>query len=574
MTLALRAFAIAIAVAALVDPALALRQGRPLPIEIVLPAPSDPTYEDAMGRAREIEAALAGSASVTSADPAVARIVLGNGAIPTDLSAPVFFVTSAPGSPWAVITRARADAEVVPGQTVLVATEVRGERLMGRRSTIALLDRDVAIATIEHAWTSEDERFTTRLPYVASRPGVHPLTVQVRTPGVEQDETASTAAVAVERPLRVLVYEPRPSWAAAFVRRSLERDPAFAVAALARSGAGIATRAGAAPRTFEALEAGAFDVVVVGTPDALTANDLISLDRFTSERGGALLLVPDRRLTPAVQETFGLPPMEELLLEKAVPVRAEGITVHASELLLPRERGGYASLAQVELSAAPRAAVVSVTRGEGLVVVSGLLDAWRHRRLQAPGADAFWRGLVADLAIAAPARLQVRLDPVLAQPGDRINVTIMWRRDAIIRSGDLSVPATSAFITDAHGSKGMIRLWPGARTGVFEATIAAPTVGLHTITAATEGSMADAIFRVDERVVHPHRVNPGAVTFAAAASGGAVVPDDRELVRRLTAIASPQLDVEVHPMRSPWWIVPFAGCLCAEWFLRRRRGTR
>jgi hypothetical protein len=275
-----------------------------------------------------------------------------------------------------------------------------------------------------------------------------------------------------------------------------------------------------------------------------------------------------------VQEKFALPAMEELLLEKAVPVRADGITVHASELLVPRGREGYTSLATVEISAALRGAVVSVARGEGTVVVSGLLDGWRHRQLQAPAADAFWRGLVADLALAAPPRLQVRLDPVLAQPGDRINVTVTWRRDAIIRAGDLSVPATSAFMTGTDGSKEMIRLWPGARAGVFEGTVAAPAAGPHTITAAADGSTADAVLRVEERVVHEHHVSPAAAAFAAAASGGAVVPDDRELVRRLEAVAAPEMDVPVHPMRSPWWIVPFAGCLCAEWFLRRRRGLR
>jgi hypothetical protein len=31
---------------------------------------------------------------------------------------------------------------------------------------------------------------------------------------------------------------------------------------------------------------------------------------------------------------------------------------------------------------------------------------------------------------------------------------------------------------------------------------------------------------------------------------------------------------ETHPMRSPWWIVPFAACLSAEWWLRRRAELR
>jgi hypothetical protein len=29
-----------------------------------------------------------------------------------------------------------------------------------------------------------------------------------------------------------------------------------------------------------------------------------------------------------------------------------------------------------------------------------------------------------------------------------------------------------------------------------------------------------------------------------------------------------------YPMRSWWWLLPFAGCLTAEWWLRRRAGLR
>jgi len=29
---------------------------------------------------------------------------------------------------------------------------------------------------------------------------------------------------------------------------------------------------------------------------------------------------------------------------------------------------------------------------------------------------------------------------------------------------------------------------------------------------------------------------------------------------------------DTHPMRSPWWALPFAALLCAEWAVRRKRG--
>jgi hypothetical protein len=62
-----------------------------------------------------------------------------------------------------------------------------------------------------------------------------------------------------------------------------------------------------------------------------------------------------------------------------------------------------------------------------------------------------------------------------------------------------------------------------------------------------------------------------------SARGGAVLPESRldELVSRLFTQLAPVAQArEVHPMRSAWWIVPFAGALGAEWWRRRRSGLR
>ena len=48
---------------------------------------------------------------------------------------------------------------------------------------------------------------------------------------------------------------------------------------------------------------------------------------------------------------------------------------------------------------------------------------------------------------------------------------------------------------------------------------------------------------------------------------------DLERFMRGLPTAPPALQVR-HPMRSAWWILPFAMCLSAEWWLRRRRGVR
>jgi hypothetical protein len=59
-------------------------------------------------------------------------------------------------------------------------------------------------------------------------------------------------------------------------------------------------------------------------------------------------------------------------------------------------------------------------------------------------------------------------------------------------------------------------------------------------------------------------------------SGGVVATVGRErdvatAVGSTTALSSV---VSVHPMRAAWWMLPFAACLTAEWWLRRREGLR
>jgi hypothetical protein len=39
-----------------------------------------------------------------------------------------------------------------------------------------------------------------------------------------------------------------------------------------------------------------------------------------------------------------------------------------------------------------------------------------------------------------------------------------------------------------------------------------------------------------------------------------------------TAYAAAPAVRPMHPMRSAWWVVPFAGLLTLEWAFRRRQG--
>ncbi len=63
----------------------------------------------------------------------------------------------------------------------------------------------------------------------------------------------------------------------------------------------------------------------------------------------------------------------------------------------------------------------------------------------------------------------------------------------------------------------------------------------------------------------------------AAARGGIDVPPERladlESYLRREVTAS-RVQSATQPMRSGWWLLPFAACLGGEWWLRRKRGQR
>jgi len=83
------------------------------------------------------------------------------------------------------------------------------------------------------------------------------------------------------------------------------------------------------------------------------------------------------------------------------------------------------------------------------------------------------------------------------------------------------------------------------------------------------------LVRSDARRATPEVVP--ALSMLAASHHGIDVTADRlddaeRFIRK--AVSSPHTSAVRHPMRSAWWFAPFAACLSAEWWLRRRRGLR
>jgi hypothetical protein len=306
--------------------------------------------------------------------------------------------------------------------------------------------------------------------------------------------------------------------------------------------------------------------VIVSAPDSLTAAEVELLERFVRLRGGSLVLLPDRRPTGPVVRL--LPSIRADRREPA-PVRIGPL--RASELLTFDDSDEGTSVLE---STAGQPVIVTRATGRGRIVVSGALDAWRYRDGDTQFAR-FWTALLADAVSAAGSTLQVSLDKRVLQPGDEASVTVEWQ------SLDDIPPALSAradFVCNS-GEIGPVRLWPGARRGVFTGVVSPDTAGTCEIRAMVArpiqltGTAALA-------VVDALRLPLGdrqTLEASVAAHGGITVETDDEatlIARARQSHSSTTEPREVRPMRSPLWIVPFAGCLAAEWWLRRRRGLR
>ncbi len=310
-------------------------------------------------------------------------------------------------------------------------------------------------------------------------------------------------------------------------------------------------------------------VVLVGAPDLLTSGEVSTLERFARARGGSVVLLPDREPSGAVLR----------LLPGGIHARRERVPqaigpLNASEFLA---RSG-----QVHSDNSP---LLSRAIGNGRVVLSTALDAWRYRNDAT--FERFWQSVVADAADAAGAALTVTVDTMLAKPGQHVNVIVEWRA----LDGISNDAATDATMTCSGQAAMPIRLWSDGAPGRFRGTLRPSRPGACRVDAVLTRLREDASARqartsaltggsarfLVSDTAQPPRADEDELTGAVSAHGGTVVSagDAAPLITRLRASVAPdRVSSQVRPLRSPWWIVPFAGCLAGEWWLRRRRGLR
>jgi hypothetical protein len=290
---------------------------------------------------------------------------------------------------------------------------------------------------------------------------------------------------------------------------------------------------------------------------------------------------------------LGTPLFEPRALDAAVPL-SEGLMT--SEFVITRRLPAGAQVLAATKAGDP--VVFSARRGAGAVIFSGALDAWRYR-----GSEAFakfWRRVMAEEAVTVPPVLEVSVEPAIVAVGEPARVRARLRATEFSESSVVSprslipdprppTPDLRSLIPDPRSptidmspvaaravSPGArvdsaVRLWPTAEPGVYEGEWRPTAAGDYDLAVTAGAHRGDAAVTVVAS--QPARAAPEELALAARASGGRVFSSDQALVEGLKdAFPARTVTVTMNPMRSPWWVVPFAGLLCVEWAVRRKRG--
>lgn len=560
-----RALAILIAVAAVIDPEWVV--AREAPVRAVITRTAGATDAD-VERVRNV---LPDSLHIEPglSPSTAARLVVGR-TVPALPDALTTFV----------VTPAAADAPEIRAISVAHETSLDAVAQVivsvaippqSRTSSleVSLLSDGVPVETVKQPVGPDAATVERSLSFVPSRVGLARLRVSAKL-GDGPETHADAVTEVTRRSLRILFYDARPSWAATFLRRVLEDDPRLDVTVRSVTSRGVAADAGAPPASLErAEELTTFDVVVVSTPEVLSDRSGAALETYLREREGAVVILPGEQNAALLSRLTGVATWTLDRRPALDTVTAPAGAWTASEFLwpatLPPGAEALTSCAAPGRCAAWRSAV-----GGGRVIVSSALDGWRTRDAESSAFAGFWRSLIGDEAAATPRPIDIALHSRTVEPRGLVAARI----DAAGIAGALRAEWQSV-----EGIVQPVRLWERS-SHEQAAEFRAPAVpGRYRLVVTGAGNEARAEFLVVEpgQFVDPL---PGASDHLAAfasSRGGAVIPMaelDTLPARLSAAVPRTPSDIPSHPMRSPWWTLPFAGLLATEWWSRRRRGAR
>lgn len=584
MAKAARAIALLIALLAVIDPALTSnRRSRP-DVSVVASSAADSAL------AREVAAHLSGSFTVLRAPFAgVSATVVAGARVPDDigqLTGTAFAVLPPTSGVQLTLTRLDAPSRATVDARVAVSSvlEVRGAR--GKQLELSLLADGNVVDRVTRAIQLDTLRAELPLSFVPTSQGAVTLRVEARIAGATEHVSSDVVVdVRVEK-WAVLFFDPRPSWMSTFVRRAVERDTRFAVTSRVVTSSNVSTDAGRPPATlYDPAVMEVYDAIVVGAPEALTERDVQGLERFLRRRGGTLVLLFDGNRRGAYERLAPIGAFSNTSNSRGTIVAGVGtdsIAMRATEWMWPAQLpAGAEVLASSDAHAvAPsirHPLVWSTSAGAGRVVVSGALDSWKFRDAAQSGFEKFWQQTMAMAAQASARAIELRVPNVPVPPGTAVAVKLTSRAAALSElTPTASIRSTAAVHLEASNGQSMVRVWPTATPGEFAGTLNAPTQpGTYRISASADGAAATAPLIVSANIGSGNAAEADVLTAWVAGRGGEVIAANRigelaEFVNRHVKLVERR--VVWRPMRSAWWIVPFALALGAEWLVRRRRG--
>jgi hypothetical protein len=579
----LRACAILIASAGAIDPAVtSARRTRPMVAVVAANAESD------LALSQRVAKTLSGRFDVIQApyEAAAATVLVGNYLPPTIeyTRSPAFAVLDEHSRPVVRLQSLAAPARAHHASRVRIDVIAHTAAAAGRTLEITLRSGVVAVDRVERAIAASAESFQASLAYVPGVAGVVPLRVEARIVG-EPATAADLLVEVVEERWSVLFFDRRPSWMSTFVRRALERDPRFEVSSRVMTSRNVSTAAGRAPQALDdAALLELVDVVVVGAPDALAASDVEGLERFLRGRAGTVLLLFDRRADGPYERLTRVGRWLDGSSTSAIPVRTRppnSAELRATSVQWPVPMPAGAQ----PLAWSPVPGDTSLTRpvvwqtavGAGRLVVSGALDAWKFRDPSLSTFDAFWSAVIADGAQAATPPIEVGLTNSILRPGETTDVSVTMRESMLAQGSGARAPR-ARLAALLHGSEGsqVVRFWPAGPVGAWHGPLRAPArPGEYRLSVVSNGNRVEVPIVIAGSVARPARHEPDLVRAWATSRAGTALPAARinELPELLQRALEPAQRTQIwHPMRSGWWILPFALLLGAEWWLRRRKG--
>jgi hypothetical protein len=585
--LLMRAAAIGIAFAGAVDPAVTSnRRTKPTVAVIAADAIRDSAVRD------DVERTLSKRFTVIRAPlfTADATLLVGN-EMPGEsdqIGRPAFVIAADRKDATATIEKVHAQTVATLDSRIPVSAVVHVRAARGRALDVMLTANGVAVDRVSRTVTGDDEKIPVTLRYVPAAAGAAQLRLSATLAGAARTDASNVLVDVRDVRWSVLFYDPRPSWMSTFVRRAIERDRRFVVTSRVVTSRSVGIESGRPPNRLDDLGGLArFDAVIVGAPQTLVAGEVSGLESFMRQRGGSVVFLMDERASGPFERLTGASRWLEQNDGRVVSVRAAGDSsgLRAGDIIWPAELPAGAEV----IASGSRPVIWRSPVGAGQLVLSGAVDAWRYRDKSLSAFDAFWQTLIAESASASAPAASVVLSRAVLSPGEDATVTVRIRSAAlhppfVNASNALNAKpvhtAVSAMLEPAiMGSRPneTFRVWPSGSVGTLEGSVRAPRApGVYRVVVTADGNRAEVPLVVAGKpVMRPAPERPALAAAWASAHGGRVISAAQigQLPVVLDSALRPVSRVETwHPMRSPWWLIPFALLLGGEWWLRRRRG--